>query len=164
MIPSPTPRLSHLDELEAESITIMREVAAQFENPVILYSSGKDSSVMLYLAVKASWPSKPPFPMLHVDTTWKFREMIAFRVRRAAELGLELIVHVNEEGLRAGVGPFTHGSAVHTAVMKTVALRHAIDNHGFEAALRGARRDEENTRSKERIFPFRPAPHRCDPK
>ncbi len=164
MVPSTTPRSRHLDELEAESIYIMREVAAQFEKPVMLYSIGKDSSVMLHLAVKAFWPSKPPFPTLHVDTTWKFKEMIAFRDRRAAELGLELIVHVNEEGLRAGVGPFTHGSAVHTDVMKTVALRQAIDKHGFDAALGGARRDEEKSRSKERIFSFRTASHRWDPR
>src|SRR5437764_6375867 len=134
---------SYLAELEAESIYIMREVAAQFAKPVILYSIGKHSSVMLHLAMKAFWPSKPAFPMLHVDTTWKLKAMIAFRDRRAAELGLELIVHVNEEGLRAGVGPFTHGSAVHTDVMKTVALRQAIEKHGFDAALGGARRDEE---------------------
>jgi sulfate adenylyltransferase subunit 2 len=164
MVPSTTPRSRHLDEREAESIYIMREVAAQFEKPVMLYSIGKDSSVMLHLAVKAFWPSKPPFPMLHVDTTWKFKEMIAFRDRRAAELGLELIVHVNEEGLRAGVGPFTHASAVHTDVMKTVALRQAIDKHGFDAALGGARRDEEKSRSKERIFSFRTASHRWDPR
>ena len=164
MSPSPTPRLSHLDELEAESIYIVREVAAQFEKPVMLYSIGKDSSVMLHLAVKAFWPAKPPFPLLHVDTTWKFKEMIAFRDRRAAELGLELIVHVNEEGLRAGVGPFTHGSAVHTDVMKTAALKQAIDKHGFDAALGGARRDEEKSRSKERIFSFRSASHRWDPR
>jgi sulfate adenylyltransferase subunit 2 len=164
MVTSTTPRSRHLDELEAESICIMREVAAQFEKPVMLYSIGKDSSVMLHLAVKAFWPSTPPFPMLHVDTTWKFKEMIAFRDRRAAELGLELIVHVNEEGLRAGVGPFTHGSAVHTDVMKTVALKQAIDKHGFDAALGGARRDEEKSRSKERIFSFRTASHRWDPR
>jgi sulfate adenylyltransferase subunit 2 len=164
MVPSTTPRSRHLDELEAESIYIMREVAAQFEKPVMLYSIGKDSSVMLHLAVKAFWPSTPPFPMLHVDTTWKFKEMIAFRDRRAAELGLELIVHVNEEGLRAGVGPFTHGSAVHTDVMKTVALKQAIAKHGFDAALGGARRDEEKSRSKERIFSFRTASHRWDPR
>ena len=164
MVTSTTPRSRHLDELEAESIYIMREVAAQFEKPVMLYSIGKDSSVMLHLAVKAFWPSTPPFPMLHVDTTWKFKEMIAFRDRRAAELGLELIVHVNEDGLRAGVGPFTHGSAVHTDVMKTVALKQAIAKHGFDAALGGARRDEEKSRSKERIFSFRTASHRWDPR
>ena len=164
MAPSPTPRSPHLDELEAESITIMREVAAQFEKPVMLYSIGKDSSVMAHLAEKAFWPAKPPFPLLHVDTTWKFKEMIAFRDRRAAELGLELIVHVNEEGLRAGVGPFTHGSAVHTEVMKTVALKQALDKHGFDAALGGARRDEEKSRAKERVFSFRTASHRWDPR
>src|SRR6266849_6639181 len=156
--------MTSLEELEAESIHIMREVAAQFRKPVMLYSIGKDSSVMLHLAIKAFWPGKPPFPLLHVDTTWKFKEMIAFRDRRAAELGLELIVHVNEEGLRAGIGPFTHGSAVHTDVMKTVALKQALDRHGFDAAFGGARRDEEKTRSKERIFSFRTATHRWDPK
>src|SRR5437763_13789181 len=147
--------LTHLEELEAESIYIMREVAAQFAKPVMLYSIGKDSSVMLHLAIKAFWPAKPPFPLLHVDTSWKFKEMIAFRDRRAAELGLDLIVHVNAEGLRAGIGPFTHGSAVHTDVMKTVALKQALDKHGFDAAFAGARRDEEKSRSKERIFSFR---------
>jgi len=155
---------SHLAELEAESIHIMREVAAQFRKPVMLYSIGKDSSVMLHLATKAFWPGKPPFPLLHVDTTWKFKEMIAFRDRRAAELGLDLIVHVNQEGLRAGIGPFTHGSAVHTDVMKTEALKQALNAHGFDAAFGGARRDEEKSRSKERIFSFRTAAHRWDPK
>jgi sulfate adenylyltransferase subunit 2 len=154
----------HLRVLEAESIHIMREVAAQFEKPVMLYSIGKDSSVMLHLACKAFWPAKPPFALLHVDTTWKFREMIAFRDRRAAELGVNLIVHVNEDGARAGIGPFTHGSAVHTEVMKTVALKQALDKHGFDAAFGGARRDEEKSRSKERIFSFRTAAHRWDPK
>ncbi len=156
--------LSHLDALEAESIYIIREVAAQFAKPVMLYSIGKDSSVMLHLAMKAFWPSKPPFPLLHVDTTWKFKEMIAFRDRRAAELGLDLIVHVNEEGVRAGIGPLTHGSAVHTEVMKTVALKQALEKHAFDAAIGGARRDEEKSRSKERIFSFRTATHRWDPK
>jgi sulfate adenylyltransferase subunit 2 len=156
--------LTHLEELEAESIYVMREAAAQFSKPVMLYSIGKDSSVMLHLAIKAFWPSKPPFPLLHVDTTWKFKEMIAFRDRRAAELGLDLIVYVNEEGLRAGIGPFTHGSAVHTDVMKTVALKQALDEHGFDAAFGGARRDEEKSRSKERIFSFRTAAQRWDPK
>jgi sulfate adenylyltransferase subunit 2 len=164
MAASPTPRLSHLDELEAESIYIVREVAAQFEKPVMLYSIGKDSSVMLHLALKAFSPAKLPFPLLHVDTTWKFKEMIAFRDRRAAELRLELTVHVNEDGLRAGVGPVSHGSAVHTEIMKTVALKQAIEKHGFDAALGGARRDEEKSRSKERIFSFRTASHRWDPK
>jgi sulfate adenylyltransferase subunit 2 len=153
-----------LSQLEAESIYIIREVAAQFEKPVMLYSSGKDSSVMLHLAMKAFWPSKPPFPLLHIDTTWKFKEMIAFRDRRAAELGLDLIVHVNEEGLRAGIGPFTHGCAVYTGVMKTLALKQALERHGFDAACGGARRDEEKSRSKERIFSFRTATHRWDPK
>jgi sulfate adenylyltransferase subunit 2 len=153
-----------LSQLEAESIYIIREVAAQFEKPVMLYSSGKDSSVMLHLAMKAFWPSKPPFPLLHIDTTWKFKEMIAFRDRRAAELGLDLIVHVNEEGLRAGIGPFTHGCAVYTDVMNALALKQALERHGFDAACGGARRDEEKSRSKERIFSFRTTTHRWDPK
>jgi sulfate adenylyltransferase subunit 2 len=156
--------LSHLEELEAESIYIMREVVAQFARPVMLYSIGKDSSVMLHLAMKAFWPGKPPFPLLHVDTRWKFKEMIAFRDRRAAELGLDLIVHVNQEGVRAGIGPFTHGSAAHTDIMKTVALKQALEMHGFDAAFGGARRDEEKSRSKERIFSFRTTSHRWDPK
>ena len=156
--------LSQLEALEAESIYIIREVAAQFEKPVMLYSIGKDSSVMLHLAMKAFWPSKPPFPLLHIDTTWKFKEMIAFRDRRAVELGLDLIVHVNEEGLRAGIGPFTHGCAVYTDVMKTLALKQALERHGFDAAYGGARRDEEKSRSKERIFSFRTTTHRWDPK
>jgi sulfate adenylyltransferase subunit 2 len=156
--------MTHLEELEAESIYIMREVAAQFRKPVLLYSIGKDSSVMLHVAMKAFWPSKPPFPLLHIDTTWKFKEMIAFRDRRIAELGLHLIVHVYEEGVRAGIGPFTHGSAVHTDVMKTVALKQALERHGFDAAFGGARRDEEKSRSKERIFSFRTASHCWDPK
>ncbi len=157
-------RLSHLQQLEDESIYIMREVAAQFSKPVMLYSIGKDSSVMLHLAMKAFYPSKPPFPLLHVDTTWKFKEMIAFRDRRASELGLDLIVHINQDGLRAGIGPFSHGSAVHTDVMKTQALRQALDQYGFDAAFGGARRDEEKSRSKERVFSFRTASHRWDPK
>jgi sulfate adenylyltransferase subunit 2 len=161
---SSSPRLTHLQRLEAESIHIMREVAAQFRNPVMLYSIGKDSSVMLHLAMKAFYPSKPPFPLMHVDTTWKFREMIAFRDQRVAELGLDLIVHVNEDGVRQGVGPFTHGSAVHTDVMKTQGLKQALDKHGFDAAFGGARRDEEKSRAKERIFSFRTATHRWDPK
>lgn len=135
----------HLAQLEAESIDIMREVVAQFTRPVMLYSIGKDSSVMLHLAMKAFWPSRPPFPLLHIDTTWKFKEMIAFRDRRAAELGLELIVHTNEEGLRAGISPFTHGSAVYTDVMKTEALKQALDMYCFDAAFGGARRDEEKS-------------------
>jgi sulfate adenylyltransferase subunit 2 len=154
----------HLAQLEAESIYIMREVVAQCAKPVMLYSIGKDSSVMLHLAMKAFWPSKPPFPLLHIDTTWKFREMIAFRDRRVAELGLDLIVHTNHDGLRAGVGPFSHGSAVYTEVMKTDALKQALDTHGFDAALGGARRDEERSRAKERVFSFRTATHRWDPR
>jgi sulfate adenylyltransferase subunit 2 len=154
----------HLAQLEAESIYIMREVVAQCAKPVMLYSIGKDSSVMLHLAMKAFWPSKPPFPLLHIDTTWKFREMIAFRDRRAAELGLDLIVHTNRDGLLAGVGPFSHGSAVYTDVMKTEALKQALDKHGFDAALGGARRDEERSRAKERVFSFRTAAHRWDPR
>jgi sulfate adenylyltransferase subunit 2 len=161
----PTPKArDHLAELEAESIYIIREVVAQFERPVMLYSIGKDSAVMLHLAMKAFWPSRPPFPLLHVDTTWKFKEMIAFRDRRAAELGLELIVHTNEEGLRAGISPLTHGSAVYTDIMKTEALKQAVDKYRFDAALGGARRDEEKSRAKERVFSFRTGAHRWDPK
>lgn len=155
---------SHLAQLEAESIHIMREVVAQFAKPVMLYSIGKDSSVMLHLAVKAFWPSKPPFPFLHIDTTWKFKEMIAFRDRRAAELGFDLIVYTNQEGLRGGIGPFTHGSAVYTDVMKIEALKQALDKYGFDAAFGGARRDEEKSRAKERVFSFRTAAHRWDPR
>ncbi len=157
-------RLTHLKRLEAESIHIMREVVAECEKPVMLYSIGKDSSAMLHLAMKAFYPSKPPFPFLHVDTTWKFRDMIKFRDDRAKELGLDLLVHTNEEGLKQGIGPFTHGSAVHTDVMKTVALKQALDKYGFDAAFGGARRDEEKSRAKERIFSFRSAQHRWDPK
>src|SRR6266850_1383430 len=157
-------RLTHLQRLEAESIHVMREVAAEFANPVMLYSVGKDSSVLLHLAMKAFYPSKPPFPLLHVDTTWKFREMIAFRDERAKELGLELLVHVNPDGLAQGIGPFTHGSAVHTDVMKTQALKQALDKWQFDAAFGGARRDEEKSRAKERIFSFRSAQHRWDPR
>ena len=156
--------LGHLAQLEAESIHIMREVVAQCAKPVMLYSIGKDSSVMLQLAMKAFWPSKPPFPLLHVDTTWKFKEMIAFRDRRAAELGLDLIVHTNQEGVRAGIGPFTHGSAVYTDVMKTEALKQALDKYRFDAAFGGARRDEEKSRAKERVFSFRTETHRWDPR
>ena len=156
--------LSHLDNLEAESIYIMREVAAVFRKPVMLYSIGKDSSVMLHLALKAFYPAKPPFPFLHVDTTWKFREMVEFRDKLAAELGLDLIVHTNQEGVEQGIGPFSHGSALHTDVMKTQALKQALDKHGFDAAFGGARRDEEQSRAKERIFSFRSANHRWDPK
>ena len=136
------PQLTHLDRLEAESINILREVAAECEKPVMLYSIGKDSAVMLHLALKAFYPSRPPFPMLHVDTAWKFREMIAFRDRKMKELGLELLVHTNPEGAAEGIGPFTHGSAYHTDVMKTVALKQALDKYGFDAAFGGARRDE----------------------
>jgi sulfate adenylyltransferase subunit 2 len=161
----PTPKArDHLAQLEAESIHIMREVVAQFERPVMLYSIGKDSSVMLHLAMKAFWPSRPPFPLLHIDTTWKFKEMIAFRDRRVAELGLELIVHTNEEGLRAGISPLTDGSAVYTEIMKTEALKQALDKYRFDAALGGARRDEEKSRAKERVFSFRTDAHRWDPR
>ncbi|MFN3843500.1 MAG: sulfate adenylyltransferase subunit CysD [Rehaibacterium terrae] len=158
------PALSHLDRLEAESIHILREVAAEFRNPVLLYSIGKDSSVLLHLLLKAFRPARPPIPLLHIDTGWKFREMIAFRDRRAAECGLELRVHTNPEGLRAGISPVTHGASVHTDVMKTQALRQALDRWGFDAAIGGARRDEEKSRAKERVFSFRNAQHRWDPK
>ncbi len=154
----------HLKQLEAESIHIIREVAAEFENPVMLYSVGKDSAVMLHLAMKAFYPGKPPFPLLHVDTTWKFREMIEFRDQRVKDLGLELLVHTNPEGLEQGVGPFTHGSAKHTDVMKTQALKQALDKYGFDAAFGGARRDEEKSRAKERVYSFRDKNHRWDPK
>ena len=156
--------MQHLRRLEAESIHVMREVVAQFRKPVMLYSIGKDSSVMLHLAMKAFYPAKPPFPLLHVDTTWKFREMISFRDQRAADLGLELLVHTNPDGLRDGVGPISHGSAVHTDIMKTQALKQALDHYGFDAAYGGARRDEEKSRAKERVFSFRTRDHRWDPK
>ncbi|MBC6403174.1 MAG: sulfate adenylyltransferase subunit CysD [Hyphomonadaceae bacterium] len=156
--------MTHLDRLESESIHIMREVVAQCENPVMLYSVGKDSSVMLHLAEKAFHPSPPPFPLMHVDTTWKFGEMTRFRDRRAGEVGMELIVHINEEGRAQGVGPFTHGSAVHTDIMKTQALKQALDKYQFDAAFGGARRDEEKSRAKERIFSFRTGQHRWDAK
>ena len=156
--------LSHLQHLESESIHIMREVAAECRRPVMLYSIGKDSSVMLRLAMKAFHPAKPPFPLLHVDTTWKFQEMIAFRDRIAAEVGLDLIVHINQDGIEQGIGPFSHGSSVHTDVMKTQALRQVLDQYGFDAAFGGARRDEEKSRAKERIFSFRSASHQWDPK
>ncbi|MFO1399699.1 MAG: sulfate adenylyltransferase subunit CysD [Steroidobacteraceae bacterium] len=159
-----TERLTHLQRLEAESIEILREVVGECDKPVMLYSIGKDSSVMLHLAMKAFHPAKPPFPLLHVDTTWKFREMIRFRDETARRLGLELLVHVNPEGLARGIGPFTHGSAVHTDVMKTQALKQALDHYGFDAAFGGARRDEEKSRAKERILSFRSAQHRWDPK
>ncbi len=156
--------MTHLDRLEAESIHIMREVAAEAENPVMLYSVGKDSAVMLHLAMKAFYPSKPPFPLMHVDTTWKFKEMIAFRDETVKRLGLDLIVHTNAEGVAQGINPFTHGSQIHTDVMKTQGLKQALDKHGFDAAFGGARRDEEKSRAKERIFSFRSAEHRWDPK
>jgi sulfate adenylyltransferase subunit 2 len=154
----------HLKRLEAESIEIMREVAAEFRSPVMLYSIGKDSSVMLHLAIKAFYPAKLPFPLLHVDTTWKFREMIRFRDETAKRLGVELIVHVNKEGLARGINPVASGSSLHTQVMKTEALKQALDLHGFDAAFGGARRDEEKSRAKERIFSFRSAGHAWDPR
>ncbi|MDC0880036.1 sulfate adenylyltransferase subunit CysD [Hellea sp.] len=156
--------MSHLERLEAEAIHIMREVVAQCENPVMLYSVGKDSSVMLHLAVKAFYPSRPPFPLMHVDTTWKFKEMIKFRDRRAKEVGMELIVHINPDGLAKNIGPFTHGSAIHTDIMKTQALKQALNKYHFDAAFGGARRDEEKSRAKERILSFRSAQHRWDAK
>lgn len=156
--------LTHLAHLEAESINIMREVVAEAEKPVMLYSIGKDSSVMLHLAVKAFHPAKPPFPLLHVDTTWKFRDMYEFRDRRAKELGLDLIVHVNPDGVKMNINPFVHGSTIHTDIMKTQGLKQALDMHGFDAAFGGARRDEEKSRAKERIFSFRSAQHSWDPK
>jgi len=156
--------LTHLQRLEAESIHILREVVAECERPVMLYSIGKDSAVMLHLAMKAFHPAKPPFPLMHVDTTWKFRDMYAFREKMVKSLGLELITYTNPEGLAAGINPFTHGSQVHTDVMKTQALRQALDLYQFDAAFGGARRDEEKSRAKERIFSFRTAQHRWDPK
>jgi sulfate adenylyltransferase subunit 2 len=156
--------LTHLQRLEAESIHILREVVAECERPVMLYSIGKDSSVMLHLAMKAFHPARPPFPLLHVDTTWKFREMISFRDATVQRLGLDLLVHVNPDGVAQGIGPFTHGSAVHTDVMKTQGLKQALDKYGFDAAFGGARRDEEKSRAKERIFSFRNSQHRWDPK
>jgi sulfate adenylyltransferase subunit 2 len=156
--------LSHLARLEAESIHIIREAIAECEKPVMLYSIGKDSAVLLHLVMKAFFPAPPPLPLLHVDTTWKFRDMYAFRDATVRRLGLELIVHVNQEGIARGISPFTHGSHVHTDVMKTQALRQALDRHGFDAALGGARRDEEKSRAKERIFSFRSAQHRWDPR
>jgi sulfate adenylyltransferase subunit 2 len=156
--------LTHLQRLEAEAIHIMREVVAECERPVMLYSIGKDSSVMLHLALKAFHPAPPPFPFLHVDTTWKFREMIAFRNQMAKTHGLDLLVHINQEGVELGINPFVHGSAVHTDVMKTQALKQALDEYGFDAAFGGARRDEEKSRAKERVFSVRSAQHRWDPK
>ncbi|HEX3809399.1 MAG TPA: sulfate adenylyltransferase subunit CysD [Rhizomicrobium sp.] len=157
-------RLSHLKRLEAESIHVMREVAAEFRNPVMMYSIGKDSSVMLHLALKAFYPSKPPFPLLHVDTTWKFREMIRFRDETAERLGLKLLVHINEDGVKRGINPFDSGSSLHTQVMKTEGLKQALDKYGFDAAFGGARRDEEKSRAKERVFSFRNTNHAWDPK
>ena len=155
---------SHLRSLEAEAIHIFREIVAEALNPVMLYSIGKDSAVMLHLALKAYFPSKPPFPLLHIDTTWKFKEMIVFRDKRAEELGLDLIVHINQDGLARGINPFDHGSAVHTDVMKTEALKQALDKYKFDAAIGGARRDEEKSRAKERIISYRNELHRWDPR
>lgn len=157
-------KLNHLKRLEAESIHIMREVVAEFENPVMLYSIGKDSSVMLHIAMKAFYPGKPPFPLLHIDTTWKFKEMIEFRDRRAKELGIELIVYTNEEGIKNNINPFTHGSKKYTDIMKTEALKQALNKYKFDAIFGGARRDEERSRAKERVFSFRDKNHRWDPK
>jgi sulfate adenylyltransferase subunit 2 len=165
VLPSISPaRLTHLQRLEAESIHIMREVVAECERPVMLYSIGKDSSVMLHLAMKAFYPSKPPFPFMHVDTTWKFREMIAFRDEMSQRMGLNLIVHINQEGVAMGIDPFRHGSATHTDIMKTQSLKQALDKYKFEAAFGGARRDEEKSRAKERVFSIRSAQHQWDPK
>ncbi len=161
---SALPALTHLDRLEAESLHILREVAAESRHPVLLYSIGKDSSVLLHLLLKAFAPAPPPIPLLHVDTGWKFREMIAFRDRRVAETGVDLRVHINPDGLREGIGPFTHGSAVHTDVMKTQGLKQALAKFGFDAAIGGARRDEEKSRAKERVFSFRSSQQRWDPK
>lgn len=158
------PSITHLKQLEAESIHIFREVAAEFDNPVMLYSVGKDSSVLLHLARKAFAPGKIPFPLLHVDTTWKFREMIEFRDRQAEKYGFDLLVHINKEGVEQGVGPFTHGSAKHTDIMKTAALKQALNKYQFDAAFGGARRDEEKSRAKERVYSFRDSNHRWDPK
>ncbi len=157
-------RLTHLKQLEAESIHILREVAAEFSNPVMMYSVGKDSSVMLHLAIKAFAPSKPPFPMLHVDTKWKFNEMIKFRDQRAIDLGFDLVVHSNQKGIDMNISPFEHGSKVHTDIMKTQGLKQALDMGGYDAIIGGARRDEEKSRAKERIFSFRDKNHTWDPK
>ncbi len=159
-----TIEMTHLRQLEAEAIHIIREVAAEFENPVMLYSIGKDSSIMLHLARKAFYPAPPPFPLMHIDTTWKFREMIEFRDRMAREMGFELLVHTNLDGVSQGINPFTHGSAFYTDIMKTEALKQALDKYEFDAAFGGARRDEEKSRAKERIFSFRTETHRWDPK
>ena len=158
------PHLTHLKQLEAESIHIIREVVSEFERPVMLYSIGKDSAVMLHLAMKAFYPGKLPFPLLHVDTTWKFRDMIAFRDRVAKEYGFDLLVHINQDGVDQGIGPFTHGSKKHTDVMKTESLKQALDKWQFDAAFGGARRDEEKSRAKERVYSFRDRNHRWDPK
>ena len=160
----PRRSLTHLQRLEAESMHIMREAVAESDNPVMLYSIGKDSAVMLHLAMKAFYPSKPPFPLLHVDTTWKFQEMYQFRAQRVAELGLDLIVHTNPECVAQGINPFDHGSSVHTDMWKTQGLKQALDAHGFDAAFGGARRDEEKSRAKERVFSLRSAQHQWDPK
>ena len=157
-------KLTHLKQLEAESIHIIREVAAEFEKPVMLYSVGKDSAVMLHLTMKAFYPGKPPFPMMHVDTTWKFKEMIEFRDKMVKELGLDLLVHINQDGVEMGISPFVHGSKKHTDVMKTDGLKQALDKYGFDAAFGGARRDEEKSRAKERVYSFRDKNHRWDPK
>ncbi|MGN0921752.1 MAG: sulfate adenylyltransferase subunit CysD [Cellvibrio sp.] len=156
--------LTHLKQLEAESIHIIREVAAEFDKPVMLYSIGKDSAVMMHLTMKAFYPGKPPFPMMHVDTTWKFKEMIEFRDQRIKDLGWDLIVHINQDGVDMGISPFTHGSAKHTDVMKTQGLKQALNKYGFDAAFGGARRDEEKSRAKERVYSFRDKHHRWDPK
>ncbi|MCH8845582.1 MAG: sulfate adenylyltransferase subunit CysD [Proteobacteria bacterium] len=156
--------LTHLKQLEAESIYIIREVAAEFDKPVMLYSIGKDSTVMLHLALKAFYPGKLPFPLMHIDTTWKFREMIEFRDQQMEKLGLDLIVYINQEGVDAGIGPFTHGSQKHTDIMKTQALKQALNKYQFDAAFGGARRDEEKSRAKERVYSFRDKNHRWDPK
>ncbi|MBX9615021.1 MAG: sulfate adenylyltransferase subunit CysD [Caulobacteraceae bacterium] len=163
-VPTSSARLTHLQRLEAESIHILREVVAETERPVMLYSVGKDSAVMLHLARKAFYPSPPPFPLLHVDTTWKFRAMYEMRARMAAELGMELLVHRNPDAEARGINPFDHGSALHTDLWKTEGLKQALNLHGFDAAFGGARRDEEKSRAKERIFSFRTADHRWDPK
>jgi sulfate adenylyltransferase subunit 2 len=164
-IPLPDSRvLTHLEQLEAESIHIMREVVAETENPVMLYSIGKDSAVMLHLAMKAFYPARPPFPLMHIDTRWKFAAMYAFRAEMMEETGMELIVHINADGVARNINPFDHGSALHTEIMKTEALKQALDKHGFDAAFGGARRDEEKSRAKERVFSFRNAQHRWDPK
>ncbi len=157
-------KLTHLKQLEAESIHIIREVAAEFERPVMLYSVGKDSAVMLHLTMKAFYPGKPPFPLLHVDTTWKFKEMIEFRDQMVKKLGLELLIHINPEGIEQGIGPFTHGSKTHTDIMKTEGLKQALNKYQFDAAFGGARRDEEKSRAKERVYSFRDKNHRWDPK